>query len=86
MARHKIKSDATLKSVKPLQSMLRVSDGDGLYLLVKPDGAKWWRFDYTIGGKRKTLEFVGHLFDLAPGAVCAAVRDQRLALRKPARS
>lgn len=31
-------------------------------------------------------EFVGHLFDLAPGAVCAAVRDQRLALRKPARS
>ncbi len=55
MARHKIKSDATLKSIKPLQSTLRVSDGDGLYLLVKPDGAKWWRFDYSIGGKRKTL-------------------------------
>jgi len=31
-------------------------------------------------------EFVGHLFDLSPGAVCAAVRDQRLALTRPARS
>ncbi len=31
-------------------------------------------------------EFVGHLFDLSPGAVCAAVRDQRLALVRPGRS
>lgn len=31
-------------------------------------------------------EFIGHLFDLSPGAVCAAVRDQRLALTRPARS
>ena len=31
-------------------------------------------------------EFVGHLFDLSPAAVCAAVRDQRLALSRPARS
>ena len=27
----------------------------GLYLLIKPNGAKWWRFDYTFSGKRKTL-------------------------------
>jgi hypothetical protein len=31
-------------------------------------------------------EFVGHLFDLSPGAVCGAVRDQRLALVRPPRS
>jgi len=31
-------------------------------------------------------EFISHLFDLAPGAVCAAARDQRLALRKPSRT
>ncbi|MHB2019859.1 MAG: PIN domain-containing protein [Candidatus Xenobia bacterium] len=31
-------------------------------------------------------EFVGHLFDLSPAAVCAAVRDQRLALSRPVRS
>ena len=55
MVRHKIKADVTSKSIKPKKTMFRVNDGDGLYLLVKPDGAKWWRFDYTIGGKRKTL-------------------------------
>lgn len=31
-------------------------------------------------------EFVVHLFDLSAGAVCAAVRDQRLALTRPTRS
>lgn len=31
-------------------------------------------------------EFVSHLFDLSPGAVCAAVRDQRQALKNPPRS
>ena len=31
-------------------------------------------------------EFLGHLFDLSPAAVCAAVRDQRLALSRPPRS
>src|SRR5665811_1605086 len=55
MARHKIKADVTIKNAKPRAAMYRLSDGDGLHLLVKPDGAKWWRFDYSIGGKRKTL-------------------------------
>lgn len=33
----------------------RFWDGDGLYLLVKPSGAKWWRFDYRHLGVRNTL-------------------------------
>ena len=55
MARHKIKADVTIKNAKPKAAMYRLNDGDGLHLLVKPEGAKWWRFDYSIGGKRKTL-------------------------------
>ena len=55
MARHIIKADVTIKNAKPKAAMYRLSDGDGLYVLVKPDGAKWWRLDYSIGGKRKTL-------------------------------
>ena len=31
-------------------------------------------------------EFVSHLFDLAPGEVCGAVREQRAALKNPPRS
>ena len=26
-----------------------------MYLLVKPSGSIWWRFDYSLDGKRKTL-------------------------------
>ncbi|MEO6697157.1 MAG: Arm DNA-binding domain-containing protein, partial [Gammaproteobacteria bacterium] len=55
MARHLIKTDATIRTTKSAEATLRLSDGDGLYLLVKPNGARWWRLDYSIGGKRKTL-------------------------------
>lgn len=55
MARHLL-TDATIKNTKPdPDKSIRLNDGDGLYVLVKSDGAKYWRFDYTIGGKRKTL-------------------------------
>ena len=55
MARHLIKTDVTVRNIKPIDATLRLSDGDGLYMLVRPNGAKWWRLDYSIGGKRKTL-------------------------------
>jgi integrase len=55
MARHLIKTDTAIRNAKPDDTTFRVSDGDGLYLLVKPNGARWWRLDYSIGGKRKTL-------------------------------
>ena len=55
MAKELIKSDATIKAKKPEAAPYRLPDGDGLYLLIRPDGKKWWRLDYTHAGKRKTL-------------------------------
>ena len=55
MAKELIKSDATIKAAKPQAAPYRLPDGSGLYLLVRPDGKKWWRLDYTHEGKRKTL-------------------------------
>lgn len=55
MAKELIKSDATIKAKKPEAAPYRLFDGDGLYLLIRPDGKKWWRLDYTHEGKRKTL-------------------------------
>ncbi len=46
---------STIKNIKPSDKPKRLSDGKGLYLLVNPNGAKWWRLDYRINGKRKTL-------------------------------
>jgi hypothetical protein len=54
MARHLIKSDTAIRTAKP-DVTSRLKDGDGLYLLLKPNGSHWWRLDYSIGGKRKTL-------------------------------
>ena len=55
MAKDLIKSDATVKATKPKAAPYRLFDGDGLYLLIRPDGKRWWRLDYTVAGKRKTV-------------------------------
>jgi integrase len=44
-----------VKSAKPKDKPYKLSDGQGLYLLVTPSGGKLWRFDYRFAGKRKTL-------------------------------
>ena len=33
----------------------RLADGGNMYLLIQPNGAKYWRLDYRLAGKRKTL-------------------------------
>ena len=48
-------SDTAVSKAKPGQKTTRMYDGEGLYLLVNSDASKWWRFDYSIHGKRKTL-------------------------------
>ena len=47
--------DIIVRNAKPDDKDKRLNDGGGLYVLIKPNGAKWWRFDYSIESKRKTL-------------------------------
>jgi len=47
--------DATIKAAKPTEKTYSLPDGKGLVLLVKPSGAKWWRFRYRFNGKAKML-------------------------------
>lgn len=48
-------SDATIRATKPTTKDVRLFDGNGLYLLVKPNDSRWWRLDYSINKTRKTL-------------------------------
>ena len=44
-----------VKSAKPKDKQDKLTDGEGLYLLVMPNGSKYWRYDYRYQDKRKTL-------------------------------
>lgn len=47
--------DSTVRAAAPGPKPYRLSDGDGLYVIVRPSGAKWWRFQYRHHGIRKGL-------------------------------
>lgn len=55
MARDLIKSDLTVKHCKPQEKSYRLNDGKGLFVLINPDGSKYWRLNYTFHGKRKKI-------------------------------
>jgi integrase len=44
-----------VRQALPKAKAYKLSDGHGLYLLVNPKGAKYWRYKYRYGGKEKTL-------------------------------
>ena len=50
-------TDVAVRKAAPKESPYKLSDAQGLYLLVKPNGTKLWRLKYRFGGKEKALSF-----------------------------
>jgi integrase len=48
-------SDVAIRAAKPREKAYKLTDGDGLTLIVNPNGAKWWRFRYRFAGREKML-------------------------------
>ena len=48
-------SDAAIRRVKPTEKQQKLSDGGGLFLLVHPNGSRYWRWKYRFNGKEKLL-------------------------------
>ena len=48
-------TDTAIKNAKPSAKPLKLFDGGGLFLLVTPNGGRWWRLKYRFGGKEKLL-------------------------------
>lgn len=44
-----------IQGAKPADKPQKLFDEKGLYLLVQPNGGKWWRFKYRFGGKERLL-------------------------------
>lgn len=48
-------TDAKIRNTKPGPRPIKLADGGGLYLEVRPTGAKLWRFRYRIDGKENVF-------------------------------
>ena len=48
-------TDNKIKSLKPRDKQYKISDGKNLFLLVTPNGAKYWRYKYIFNGREKVL-------------------------------
>ena len=48
-------SDAKARNAKPQARPYKISDGEGLFLLVATTGSKYWRLKYFYAGKEKLL-------------------------------
>jgi integrase len=48
-------SDAKARNAKPRTRPYKISDGEGLFLLIMPSGSKYWRLKYFFAGKEKLL-------------------------------
>ena len=55
-------TELQIRSAKVADKPYRCSDGRGLYLLIQPNGAKWWRWDYRRPARagRNTLSLGVH--------------------------
>lgn len=47
--------DKTVQNLKPGKKPYKRSDGGGLYIVVTPDGARYWRMAYRFNEKQRTL-------------------------------
>ncbi|MFA7554321.1 MAG: integrase family protein [Spongiibacteraceae bacterium] len=66
-----------VKSAKPKEKDYKLTDGRGLYLLIKKNGSKYWRQKYRIAGKEKLLAL-----GVYPETSLAEAREQRDLARK----
>ncbi|HFI8612137.1 TPA: tyrosine-type recombinase/integrase [Escherichia coli] len=50
-------TDTKVRSAKPKAKEYSLVDGDGMFLLVHPNGSKYWRFRFRFGGKQHLMAF-----------------------------
>jgi integrase len=70
-------SDIKVQKAKPQNKPYKLKDGEGLFLLIHPNGGKYWRFRYMYAGKEKMLALGTY-----PEISLLEARDKRLAARK----
>lgn len=65
------------KNAKPKDKAYKLADGGGMFLLVQPSGARYWRLKYRYAGKEKLLAL-----GVYPEVTLGEARQKRDAARK----
>lgn len=48
-------TDAAIRRAKPVDKPQKLADGGGLFLLVHPNGSRYWRWKYRVNGGKTLL-------------------------------
>jgi integrase len=70
-------SDTTIKAAKPSDKPYKLPDEKGMYLLINPNGSKYFRLKYRFAGKEKALAL-----GVYPDTTLKQAREKREAARK----
>ncbi|MCG8707288.1 tyrosine-type recombinase/integrase [Brenneria sp. 4F2] len=70
-------TDSKIRAAKILVKSYKITDANGLYLLVSTSGSRLWYFRYCFGGKESRLAFGPY-----PQTTLAEAREKRDAARK----
>ena len=70
-------SDAKVRNAKPRAKNYKITDGEGMFLLVSTSGSKYWRLKYHFAGREKLLAL-----GVYPEVSLGDARERRAQARK----
>ncbi|WP_146256450.1 Arm DNA-binding domain-containing protein, partial [Morganella morganii] len=70
-------TDAKIRAAKPKEKPYKLADSGNMFLLVHPNGSRYWRLRYRFQGKEKTLAL-----GIYPELSLSDARDKRDSARK----
>src|SRR5476649_2011416 len=70
-------TDVVVRNAKPKDKAQKLTDGDGMFLYVHPNGGKYWRLQYRFAGKQKVLAL-----GVYPDVSLSDARERRAQARK----
>ena len=70
-------TELSIKQAKPKEKQYKLTDGEGMYLRVYPNGSKYWQLQYWFDGKQKILSL-----GVWPNISLKEARDKRFAAKK----
>ena len=70
-------TELSIKQAKPKQKQYKLTDGEGMYLRIYPNGSKYWQLQYWFEGKQRILSF-----GVWPDISLKEARDKRFEAKK----